>query len=163
VAMAKPVYEVECRGSYDIAVAGAYPYDIDLYQAVRAVEYAEAAVRPGGSIMLAAACPYGPGEGEFYELMSDSQKRPEDYLREVARRNGKVTFNVLGYALARIKTEKQLYILTSGIPADQVHEMGFRQVSSLQDGLDELLEKYGPGASVAVFPHGSTTIPVVQG
>jgi lactate racemase len=162
VTKAKTIYEVACSGNYDIAIAGAYPYDIDLYQAVRAVEYAEAAVRQGGSILLVSACPSGPGEGEFYQLMADRQKKSEDFLRDVVRRNGKVTFNVLGYALQRIKSEKVLYLLTDGIPKDQVEEMGFRQVSTLQEGVDELIKRYGRQAKVAVFPHGSTTIPLVK-
>jgi lactate racemase len=162
VTQAKTIYEVACSGNYDIAIAGAYPYDIDLYQAVRAVEYAEAAVCQGGSILLVSACPSGPGEGEFYQLMADRQKKPEDFLRDVVRRNGKVTFNVLGYALQRIKSEKVLYLLTDGIPKDQVEEMGFHHVSTLQEGVDELIKRYGRQAKVAVFPHGSTTIPLVN-
>lgn len=161
VALARRLYEVPCA-PVDIAVTSAYPYDIDLYQAVRAVEYADAVVRPGGSILLVAACPEGIGGDEFYRLMADSEKRPEDFLRDVVRRNGPVTFSVLGYALARIKAEKRLYILTEGIPAPALEAMGFRPVRSLQEGLDALLLEYGATARVAVFPAGAATIPVLR-
>ncbi len=162
VVLAKQVNEVTCPVQVDFAVTSAAPYDIDLYQAVRAVEYADALVREGGSILLVAACPDGVGGEEFYRLMADRSKRPEDYLRDVTRRSSKVTFSVLGYALARIKAEKRLYMVTDGIPPAELEAMGFSQPASLQAGVDELLRQYGPQAQAAVFPQGSATIPVLQ-
>ena len=162
VVLAKQVNEVNCPAQVDFVVTSAAPYDIDLYQAVRAVEYADALVREGGSILLAAACPDGVGGEEFYRLMADRSKRPEDYLRDVTRRSGKVTFSVLGYNLARIKAEKHLYMVTNGIPPAGLEAMGFGQPASLQAGVEELLHQYGPQAQAAVFPQGSATIPVLQ-
>jgi len=161
VALARQVYEVACPGEVDIAVAAAYPYDIDLYQAVRAVQYADVIVREGGSILLVAACPDGVGGEEFYRLMADPGKRPDDFLRDVVRREGKVTFSVLGYFLARIKVEKRLHIVTAGIQDAELEAMGFCHWDTLQAGVDALLEAYGPQAQVAVFPAGSSTSPVV--
>jgi nickel-dependent lactate racemase len=160
VALARKVYEVTVPPDVDIAVTTGYPYDLNLYQAARAVEYADAVVRPGGSILLVAACPEGVGGDDFYRLMADSSKRPDDFLRDVVRRNGMVTFAVLGYALARIKAEKRLYIVTEGIPPADLEAMGLTPFPSLQAGIDRLLHQYGLEARVAVFPMGSSTIPV---
>ncbi|MGB9872972.1 MAG: nickel-dependent lactate racemase [Anaerolineae bacterium] len=159
VALARTVYEVAVPPDLDIAVTAGYPYDLDLYQAVRAVEYADATVRTGGSILLVAACPEGIGGDDFYRLMADPARRPDDFLRDVARRNGMVTFAVLGYALARIKAEKRLYMVTDGIPPALLEAMGITPVPSLQAGIDALLQRYGPEARLAVFPMGSSTIP----
>jgi nickel-dependent lactate racemase len=128
---------------------------------VRAVEYADTVVREGGSILLVAACPDGIGGEEFYHLMADRTKRPDGFLRDVVRRNGKVTFSVLGYCLARIKAEKRLHIVTEGIPDAELEAMGFHHPASLQAGVAALLREYGPQARVAVFPMGSSTIPSV--
>jgi nickel-dependent lactate racemase len=162
LALSRRVYEVDCPGGLDIAVAAGYPYDIDLYQAVRAVEYADAAVRAGGSIVLVATCPDGVGGDDFYHLMSDSSARPDDFLRAVVRRNGMVTFSVLGYCLARIKQEKSLYLMTEGIAPGEAEAMGFRPLTALQPGVDALLREYGPKARLAVFPMGSSTIPILS-
>lgn len=159
VAFARRIYEVSCPRRLDIAFTAGYPYDIDLYQAVRAVEYADAVVREGGSIVLVAACPEGVGGDDFYHLMADEDKTPDDYLRDVVRRNGKVTFSVLGYCLVRIKREKDLYIVTDGIARRDLAAMGWRYLPSLQHGIDILLEEYGPRARAGVFPFGSATIP----
>lgn len=161
VMLAQTAYEVAVP-DIDIAITAGYPYDLDLYQAVRAVEYADAVVRSGGSILLVAACPDGVGGDDFYRLMADSSKRPDDFLRDVVRRNGMVTFAVLGYALARIKAEKRLYIVTNGIPPADLEAMGITPLPSLQVGVDHLLREYGSEARVAVFPVGSSTIPTLQ-
>jgi nickel-dependent lactate racemase len=158
VSLAKKVFEVTCPRQVDIAVTSANPYDFDLYQAVRAVEYADAVVREGGSILLVAACPDGWGGDDFRRLMCDRAKTAQDFLRDIARRNGKVTFSVLGYALARIKAEKHLYIVPTGIPASELAEAGFKQVDSLQQGIEELIHAYGTECSMAVFPSGSATV-----
>lgn len=159
VALARAVYEVAVPPELEIAVTAGYPYDLDLYQAVRAVEYADAVVRPGGSILLVAACPEGIGGDDFYRLMANSARQPSDFLRDVARRNGMVTFAVLGYVLARIKAEKRLYMVTDGIPPAALVAMGITPVPSLQAGIDDLLRQYGPDARLAVFPSGSSTVP----
>jgi nickel-dependent lactate racemase len=161
VRVARRVYEVTCPKGVDIAVTAGYPYDIDLYQAVRAVEYADAVVREGGSVLLVAACPDGIGGDDFYHLMADQAKSPDDYLRDVVRRNGKVTFSVLGYCLARIKAEKNLHIVCEGVAEDDLVTMGWQPSASLQGGIDALLEAYGSQARMAVFPTGSATIPAV--
>lgn len=159
--LARQVYEVSYREKVDIAVTAGYPYDFDLYQAMRAVEYADAIVRKGGSILMAAACPEGIGSQDLYHLMADRTKKPDDFLRDIVRRNGKVTFGVLGYNLARIKAEKKLYLVSEGIADAEVAAMGLQRPVTLQVGLDALLREYGPQARVAVFPMGSSTIPSV--
>ena len=161
LALARQVYEVACPGEIDVAITSGYPYDLDLYQAIRAVEYADTVVREGGSILLVAACPDGVGGEEFYHLIADRTKRADDFLRDVVRRNGKVTFSVLGYCLTRIKAEKRLHIVTEGISAAELKAIGFHHPASLQAGVDALLREYGPQARVAVFPRGSSTIPSV--
>ncbi len=159
--LARQVSEVACPVAVDVAISAGYPYEMDLYQAMRAVEYADAIVREGGSILLVAACPEGVGGEDFYRLMSDQTRQPSDFLRDVVRRNGRVTFSVLGYTLARIKAEKNLYIVTQGISDAELDAMGLRRPPSLRDGVDALLCEYGPQTQVAVFPMGSSTIPVV--
>ena len=162
VKLARQVYEVTCPREVDVAITSGYPYDLDLYQAVRAVQFADNVVREGGSIMLAAPCNDGVGSQDFYRLLAEPDKRPDDFLRAVVRRNGKVAYNILGYILARISTEKRLYAVTDGISQEELKKVGFRCPTSLQAGVNTLLEEYGPEASVAIFPVGSATVPRVS-
>lgn len=50
-----------------VAGAGGFPYDINLYQAVKALQNAARIVRPGGKIILIAECSQGVGSGQFSE------------------------------------------------------------------------------------------------
>ncbi|HEX9013341.1 MAG TPA: nickel-dependent lactate racemase [Anaerolineaceae bacterium] len=159
VELARQVYEVDCPGPVDFCVASAYPYDVDFYQAIRAVEYADLIVRPGGSILLAAPCPEGIGSQEFFRLLSGAEHSPADFLRRVARREGKVTYNVLGYFLARILEEKEVYGYLPGVPPAEAEAMGIHPVETLQGGIEQLLARHGPRARAAVMPVGSATIP----
>jgi nickel-dependent lactate racemase len=163
VELARQVYEVALPGVVDACIASAYPYDVDFYQAIRAVEYADLAVRPGGSLLVAAPCPEGVGSPDFFRLLSGSEAEPDDFLRRIARRDGKVTYNVLGYFLARIKAEKQVYAYMPGIPDGELAAIGLHPVPTLQSGVDALLAQHGLSAQVAILPVGSATIPRIQG
>lgn len=48
-----------------VASAGGFPYDINLYQAVKALQNAARVVKPGGRIFLLAACADGIGSDKF--------------------------------------------------------------------------------------------------
>ena len=160
--LAQQAFEVDHPGLVDIAVTSGSPYDIDLYQAVRAVEFADAAVKPGGVILMAASLPNSCGDDEFSQLLSNPNNNAEYYLKKISRRQGKVTFNVLGYALARIRAEKKLYLFTQGISYQDIINFGFSPVTDLQETVDSLITQSGKSASVSVFPAGSVTIPIIK-
>ena len=163
VKLAKQVYEVDCPEPVDIAVASGYPYDVDFYQAIRALEYADLVTRPGGSILLAAPCPDGIGSQEFYRLLAEPGRSPDDFLRGVVRRDGKVTYNILGYYLARIRAEKRVSGFLPGVSAPELEAIGISPVATLQEGVNDLLRSHGPRARLAVLPVGSATIPRLAG
>jgi len=158
--LARQIFEVPHEGLADFAITSAYPYDYDLYQGVRAIEFGDAAVKKGGAILAVASCPFGIGGDEFFSLLSAPGGDAEFYLRKITRRQGKVTYNVIAYALARIRAEKQIYMLTDGIDPADLRRIGIIPVDSLQDTISLLLDRFGDSASVSVFPSGSSTIPI---
>lgn len=160
VRMARPLYEASLPEPVNLALSAGEPFAIDLYQAVRAVEYADAVVKPGGSIILLADCPDGIGGDEFYRLLA-ADYQADDFLRAASKRTMTVTFAVLGYFLARIKAEKTVYVKTGNIPDDVLLAMGFKPCHNVQATLNSLLNHYGPEAKVAAFPRGSVTIPTL--
>lgn len=155
---ARRVHEVQIPAKADIVITSGNPYSIDLYQAMRAVEYADTVVCEGGAIVLVADCPEGIGDPEFYRLMAGGLSAA-DFLRAITRREMKVTFAALGYCLARIKSEKRIYLLSDHITKKEKAAMGLLQSQDLQRTLLRLLTEYEPGARVAVFSSGAVTIP----
>jgi nickel-dependent lactate racemase len=161
VALARPLNEIKLPRPLDIALTSGTPFTIDLYQATRAVEYADTAVRPGGAIILLADCPDGVGGDDFYQLLA-GDRQPDDFLRTISQRSLKVTFAVLGYFLARITADKTVYIKTDNIPDETLLAMGFKPCHDLQVTLADLLAEYGPQAKAAAFPRGAVTIPILE-
>ena len=52
-----------------IVSPGGHPKDVNLYQAQKALAHAALVTRPGGTILLAAACPEGTGSQAYEEWM----------------------------------------------------------------------------------------------
>lgn len=66
------IYGVAVPEKFDIAIAscGGHPKDITLYQAQKGLAHAAQAVKPGGKILLLAACPQGVGDDVYFEYVS---------------------------------------------------------------------------------------------
>jgi nickel-dependent lactate racemase len=66
------IYGVAIPETFDMAVAscGGHPKDISLYQAQKGLAHAAQAVKPGGKILLLAACPQGVGDDVYLEYVS---------------------------------------------------------------------------------------------
>ena len=66
------IYGVAIPEKFDMAVAscGGHPKDICLYQAQKGLAHAAQAVKPGGKILLLAACPQGVGDDVYFEYVS---------------------------------------------------------------------------------------------
>ena len=60
-----------------ITTSGGYPLDLTFYQAVKGVTAASHVVKPGGTILLVAACSEGLGGPEFSELV----RRSTDWMQ----------------------------------------------------------------------------------
>ena len=72
---------------FDLVVStnGGYPLDRNLYQAVKGMAAAERIVRPGGTIVMAAACEDGvPADGAFARLLAEA-RTPADLVGRVRR------------------------------------------------------------------------------
>ncbi|MCC8141754.1 MAG: nickel-dependent lactate racemase [Lachnospiraceae bacterium] len=70
--------ESHCRveaGPSDIVITsnGGYPMDQNVYQSVKGMTAAEAAVKPGGVIIIAAKCEDGVGGDSFYQTFADER------------------------------------------------------------------------------------------
>mgnify|MGYP006280038871 CR=1 FL=1 len=69
------VYGVSLDERFDIIVAscGGYPKDITLYQAQKGLNMASQALKPGGKILLLAACEQGVGDQRYYDYVCNFQ------------------------------------------------------------------------------------------
>ena len=153
----------------DLAVAGiGYPKDENLYQASRAATYLQFApvpvVRPGGVIILPAACPEGAGQGagerRFRAAMA-GPGGPAEVIERV-RRAGIRPGEQRAYVVATMLEKVQVIVAGAADPAE-VRAVGFMPAVDIGEALNKATEIVGRPASAVVVPHALLTLPIVAG
>ena len=133
-----------------VASAGGHPSDLNLVQAHKAFEAAWPALRPGGTLILVAACPEGLGDEEFRQgILAASERELAASLLADYRVYGQT-------ALAwRRKLAGCRLILVSEIEPYLVRQAGAEPVSTLAAGLRLAAAGQGADQPGWVFQQGS--------
>jgi nickel-dependent lactate racemase len=146
-------YGVSCaRHSTVIACAGGHPYDIDFVQAHKAWEMANAACKPGGTILWIARCPEGlPNRHRAFLEKHRTAREMEKALRE--------RFDIAAHTVwaARAKAEQQRVLALTEMPREVVTALGMEKV----EGLDAALRSMSLEDAV-LLPLGSRFLPVAR-
>jgi len=137
-----------------IASAGGHPKDLNFYQSHKALDNAFRAVRPGGTIILAAMCSEGIGPEGFLDWFEIGDRNEiESRLR--------AEYIVMGHTALRTleKTSGCRVLLLSELPADHVEKMGMTPVSSI----DEAALHLDSASRGAIIPDAASVVPVITG
>ncbi len=161
VKLVDDMYKVPIERRADIVIVspGGHPFDIDLYQAHKAVDDALEAVKRGGVIIWAAECPDGHGNDVFYDWMTRFKdlKEMETEIKKHFQLGGHKA-----YYLAK-SLEKVRIILVSTLP--DYHAVGtfrLRTARALNDALRDAFDIVGRDGKVWVMLYGNITLPVVH-
>ena len=143
----------------DIALvsAGGYPSDLNLYQAQKALDNAQYAVRDGGLIILSAECSEGFGNQTFASWMANANS-PEEVLDRIQQK-----FVIGGHkaaAIAAVLRRATVY-LVSAISPDSVRDCGLIPFANLREAMQAAFDEMGRGAEIIVMPNGGSILPVV--
>ena len=136
-----------------ITTAAGYPLDLTYYQALKGITAASHIVKPGGKILLVAACAEGAGGPEFCEML---RRYPSDrqFMDEIAA-CGNVTvdqWQLEKLGLVTAKADVLYYV--PGLPAEYHATVWGRSYPTLEAALQALAEGLPPGARIAVIPEG---------
>jgi nickel-dependent lactate racemase len=135
-----------------ITTAAGYPLDLTFYQAVKGVTAASHIVRPGGIIVLLAACEEGPGAEEFTRLLVMS-RGPEEFLTSIA--NIPVTIDQWQLEkLALVLRTHRVWFFTPGVFRDYGQHLWGPTFPTAGEALEALARELPNGAEVAVIPEG---------
>lgn len=153
------MYYVEIEEKADAAVvsSGGFPRDINVYQAQKALDHADHAVKKGGTIIWVAECSEGLGEERFEKWMDEAEK-PEDNVKRI-----KEKFLIGGhkaYAVSKVAIDKEV-ILISSLTQEQTENMFLKKLSDLDEAVKYLEEKYNGNYSAYIMPQGSLTVPTL--
>jgi nickel-dependent lactate racemase len=135
-----------------ITTSGGYPLDLTFYQAVKGVTAASHIVKPGGTILLVAACGEGLGSPEFSELV----RRSPDWQALLDELEGApVTIDQWqAEKLAIVARKAELAFYLPGVAPEDQRRLWGSTFDSAQRAINELTARLGPGASSVVIPEG---------
>lgn len=159
-ALAARTYAADIDGPADLVLAGAggHPRDIDLYQSLKALENACRAVRPGGVVILVAACRDGAGNAAF-ERWAREYRTPGGLTAALARR-----FELGGHkawALARL-TGRATVLLVSGLDPATTKAFGIEPAATLAAAIARARDIVGGRPSAYLMPAAGVTVPVLR-
>jgi nickel-dependent lactate racemase len=135
-----------------ITTAAGYPLDLTFYQAIKGVTAASHIVKPGGRILLVAACQEGPGAPEFSRMLKDHPSDRE-FLRLIENRPVTVDQWQLE-KLALVTMEKEVLFFAPGLPEEYHASLWGKSYRELSQAIEALTAGLPPGARIAVIPEG---------
>jgi nickel-dependent lactate racemase len=135
-----------------VTTAAGYPLDLTFYQAVKGVTASSHLLKPGGIILLLAACQEGAGAAEFSRLMKQSPG-PEEFLQTISDSPVIVDQWQLE-KLALAAKSHPIWYYVPGLPQEYHQHLWGRDFPSAALALEELAARLGPQGKVAVIPEG---------
>lgn len=143
-----------------ITTCAGYPLDLTLYQAVKGVTAASHIVRPGGRILICAACNEGPGAPEFCEMLKRFPSHRQ-FLDHIAK--SEVTVDQWQLEkLALVLETKQVLFFTPGVAPEYHPTMWGPVFTDWDAALAALLEGLPQSAEIAVIPEGPYVLARVE-
>lgn len=136
-----------------VVSSAGYPLDSTFYQAIKGLLTAAEIVRQGGSILLVAACSEGIGSKSFTDLIF----KTDDLTAFVQGLYNPANFVIDQWQLeelAKVARKADIYFYTDGIPYHQRAKLFVHPLKRAQDGIEEILDRYGADAQIAVIPEG---------
>jgi nickel-dependent lactate racemase len=162
IPLSRQVCQVGVPSKYRLMISspGGHPKDINVYQSQKGLAHAALVTKPGGTIILAAACPEGTGSPHYEEWMSGKTSYEEIFGQFSAE-----GFRIgphKAYQIAR-DASKVRFMFYSEMNIGFSKALLLNPVTDLQTALDTALADLEPGEHVGFLPHASSTIPYVKG
>jgi lactate racemase len=143
-----------------ITSSAGYPLDLTFYQCIKGVTAASHIVKPGGAILLAAACSEGAGALEFTRMLGEGISDHE-FLQRI--QGAPVTIDQWQLEkLALVTTRHRLLWYVPGLPAGYHAGLWGQSYATVESAIGALASTLEPGASVAVIPEGPYVLAKVR-
>ena len=137
-----------------LTTSGGYPLDLTYYQVVKGMVGALPIVKPGGTIVLAAACAEGVGNAVFRENLL-RWKRLEDFMDSITRPGAVFAADQWQIEeLARCVRHNEVVHVCEGIDRGTHERLFVRPADSVEEAMDYALRKHGANATIAAIPAG---------
>lgn len=135
-----------------ITSSAGYPLDLTFYQAIKGITAASHIVKPGGKILLLAACEEGAGAPEFRRMLTEHPSA-QAFLDHLSRFPPVVDQWQLE-KLALVAAKAKLLFYVPGLPEQYYKSLWGSAFSTAEAAVNALVESVRPGARIAVIPEG---------
>lgn len=152
VAICERIWKITLPSKADIVLVspGGHPRDVDLQQSQKAVSSAELMCKPGGTIILCAACPNGLGH-DYADYLKKAAT-PQEVLDTFAREGFDPNASAKAFHFARALVQFKVWVAGSTIKARDLEEMFMRGFATPQEAIDAAFAEKGPNARFLVCP-----------
>jgi len=149
---------------FDIVIVtpGGYPFDINLYQAVKGMAVAANIVRDGGSIILVAECIEGLPEYGGYADVLESSRSPKELLRKITTEEISMQDQWDAQIQAMICNRVRTFIYSDGLSDDEIKKAFGVPCRDINELINDLLDEKADQTRIAVMPHGPQSIPYIE-
>jgi nickel-dependent lactate racemase len=135
-----------------ITTSAGYPLDLTFYQSIKGITAAGNIVRPGGKVLLIAACDEGPGAPEFRRMLKDFPSDRE-FLKAIEGTPVVVDQWQLE-KLALVTTRAEVLFYVPGLPLEYHPSLWGKAHSSAPGAIEALTGSLPAGSTIAVVPEG---------
>jgi lactate racemase len=135
-----------------ITSAAGYPLDLTFYQAIKGITAASHIVKPGGQILLMAACEEGAGAGEFSRMLAENPSGPS-FMDRIAAAPVVVDQWQLE-KLGMVTSKLQALSYLPGLPQQYHASLWGRSFSTAQAAIEALTGSLPAESTIAIMPEG---------
>lgn len=156
------VYAVEIPAEADIVLSSSHPCDLEFWQSHKTLYPSDLAVKAGGIIIVVTPCYEGVSKMhcDILDVTCHSSGRIRDMVS--AKQLHDEVAAALAIAWSQVKEREEVFIVSSGICAEDAGKLGFRYFPDVQSALDAALQKKGPQSKVTVLTHAPDMLPVIR-
>jgi len=160
IPLSRSICQVEIPQQYGLVIAcpGGHPKDINIYQAQKGLVPATRITKPGGTLILAAACPEGSGSPHYENWMVGLGSNDE--VMEKFKQEGFRIGPHKAFLFARDARTINL-VFCSEVDEGLAELLLLNPCSDLQGAVDEALTHLDPDDKIAVMPHAATVVPAL--
>jgi len=135
----------------DVVIADAYPFDFELWQALKGLNAACSVVRNGGTVILVAPCHEGVCT-QHPEIVSLGFKHPLSRIQNLVNTGQLDPISAAAIWLgSRMRERANIILVTKGVSRLETAALGFSYASAPSSALAQALQQQGASAKINVL------------
>lgn len=135
-----------------ITTSAGYPLDLTFYQAIKGVTAAAHIVKPGGKILLFAACEEGAGAPEFSRMLHENPS-DDEFMRHIAAAPVEIDQWQLE-KLGLVTAHAEVMFYAPGLPREYHASLWGRSFATAAAAIATLTDSLPRNATIALIPEG---------